>query len=245
MAFPTPRAFGPLYGTHDGNRGAQGRIAPCTEIELLKLENGATEGQPLGIALSIATRGKLTATELTRASGLLPLPRARVYWGAGHSRTFVDVDFGTGVGLTLTAESLAIEAHYAYAAAPWAEEDICDTSCLPVYDIQATIGYGSYCCRSTLTEVAFVEVPTEKTSVAVPPFARSFSVLPISGASVKAHMRGYGDFYTVENVIVTPLSNTQQNAIDNIPIPNGIRRVEIENVDDAPVAAFVVFSIGI
>jgi hypothetical protein len=81
--------------------------------------------------------------------------------------------------------------------------------------------------------------------VAIPPFATSFTVLPIRSSLVSAHIRGYGGFYEVTDVIVAPLSNlAQSNRIDQIPLPNGARHIEIENRDNKPASAFVVFGLG-
>lgn len=248
MAFPRSPLSGirPLDGTYEGNRGAQADLSPRQVQALLKLENGSVAGESLGIALSIATLGKLTAADLTRSTSIIALPRARIMWGAGNSRTFVDVDFTSGAALGVVAETLSIEARYDVCKAPWSEEDECDVSCLPRYHVEATVGYGSYCCTSTFTEIAFVESSSERTRVQIPPFARSFTVLPIADAAVTAHLVGYSDAFTVKNVIVAPLTNlNQENNIRQLPIPNGMRWVEIENTGEAPAAAFVMFGLGV
>ncbi len=61
-----------------------------------------------------------------------------------------------------------------------------------------------------------------------------------------AHIRGFGDIYQVTDVIVAPLSNLgQSNRIDQIPIPNGARHIEIENRDTGRASAFVMFGLGV
>jgi hypothetical protein len=72
-------------------------------------------------------------------------------------------------------------------------------------------------------------------------------VLPVGTSLVSAHLRGYGAMYEVTDVIVAPLSNLgQSNRIDQIPIPNGMRSVEIENRGANPRAiAIVVFGLDL
>ena len=249
MAFPSPLdVLRPLNGTLDGNRGAQLVLGPQQSQEIIRVANGCIQGESIGVTLGISVSGKLTANEKTRTSVHWPLPRARVSWRTGNSGPlFVDVDYKTGSTVGVIAESVWVHARYDVATPPWAtDEEKCDLSCLPEYRLQASFGYGGSCRIATFTEVAFVENFGERAKLPIPPFASTFTVLPINNTLVSAHIRGYGSIYEVTDVIVAPLSNLgQSNRIDQIPIPNGARHIEIENRGDTPSMSFVMFGLGV
>jgi hypothetical protein len=248
MAFPNPLdVLRPLNGTLPGCRGAQATLSPGKSLELIKVSNGCEQGECVGVSLGIAVLGKLTADERTRASMLLPQPRARVAWKTGNANLFVDVDFLSGTTLSVIAENVTVHAQYDIAVPPWAtDEEKCELGCLPAYRVQASFGYGGACRGARFTEVAFIETPGDRVTLDIPPYASTFTVLPINNVLVSAHIMGYGAIYQVTDVIVAPLSNLgQSNRIDQIPIPNGARHIEIENRDKQPASAFVLFGLGV
>lgn len=237
----------PLDGVYPAQKGASTVVEPGQQIATsIKLEKRCENPEALGVTFSIAGVGKLTANECERISSLILLPRARIWFGIGDARQFVDLDLRTGATLSVLAESLEVLLDYQVRTPPWAV-DGCDLSCAPSYRVLTSVGYGGSCRLATFTEVAFVEEPGARCRIPIPPFASTFTVLPNQDSSVKIHIRAFSNQYDVRDVIVAPLSNLgQSNRVDQIPIPNGARWIEVENTSETLAAtAFVVFGLGI
>lgn len=235
----------PLSGTLPAARGRSAALCPRQVVGLLNTSTGCQQAEAVCLTLAVASNNHVSLSEKSRITGKLPFPRARIFWGAGGAeRAQVDVDIRSGTTVSVVTESIEVRLSYLVVLPPWTQEDPCDDACMPVLHVSGFLGYGG-CTRATLTEVAYVETPGQSTLIPIPPFAESFTVLPQASSSVSAHIRFLGSIYDIEDVIVNPLSNQDQfNGVDQIPIPNGAMWIEIENTDNEPVSAFVVFRIS-
>ena len=233
----------PLTEVAESMRGHAQTICFGEEMPLVRASRHACQiGEVIGITLDIEPVHPFDDDAGLESTA--PLVRAVIEWGIGGV-VFkeVIVDFVNGTHITIGAEAICtVKARYD--AAPLGPNG-CDPCCLPPMIVRAGLFYGCASRGATLTEVANIEEPGESCRIPIPPFAVSFTVLPVDGASVAADI-GFCGPARVRSVIVTPLSNEDQhNALDQIPIPNGARYVEIVNRGAGRATAIVMFRIAI
>lgn len=246
---PTYR-FGPLEGQPDVSRGriVSGFGFDSHDVTVLSVRGPCQEAALLGITLGIAIehehhRPKHDGEE---DSFTQPFVRAIIQWGIGGITFSAECDFLHGTMLSVPAENLIISARYLALTRSWNPQ--CDPCCLPTYRVSAGLsiggaGRGNHPAR--LTELAQMEKPGDSAFVAIPPFATSFTVLPIQDSKVSVDMLSCGRAYRVRNVIVSPLSNeSQNNTTESVPIFNGARYLEVINRNESgPAYAFVIFGL--
>jgi len=245
MTFPVdPLDFiRPLTGVAESMRGNSKTICFGEAMPLVRASRHACQiGEVTGITLDIEPVHPFEDDDALESTA--PLVRALIEWGIGGV-VFKQaiVDFVNGTHIAVGAESICtVTARYD--AAPLGPNG-CDPCCLPPMTVRAGLFYGCVSRGGTLTEVANVDESDGRCRIPIPPFAVSFTVLPVDGASVAVDL-GFCGPARVRTLIVTPLSNeNQHNALDQIPIPNGARFVEVVNLGPGRATAIVMFRIAI
>lgn len=211
----------------------------------------------MGVVLGCETTPDAFAGPCSDHALVLPAPRALLQWGLGGVRFHAECDFLNGTVIGLVAETIRVcavyhvfrgHAHHGHGQAHAHGGQHC-----PLPDFKVSAGFG-YHCRShnsnsaRLTELVQVE-PGKGCRIQIPPFALSFTVLPVEGAPalIPLTVFGFCGGFKVPYEVKAPLGSFGQHDVENsFPLFNGARYVEIENPSDTDaMSAFVVFGLSL
>lgn len=247
----------PLVDQAASNRGAVIQIDPppddvlngSTVTRICEIRSTCAQGELLSVTLDQSIRGgSEDTTDFDVADLVWPNVRARLSWGSGNGIFQAECDFLNGTQLSIAAESLSIDAVYrkvtmgAAAASTWTAAPL---------NARAAIAYGNVGRNSNparLTEL--VEFPGGVGNVAnvlIPPFATSFTLLPVANNSdLSARVFGFGSSLFVDYDVTPTLSNTGQYDVENaFPLFNGARYIQINDGTTDAGYVFVVFALAL
>ena len=234
----------PLQGLPPAQLGNSKRICVNEMVDIISPHNSCQQAEMIGVTLGIEDDEAFKFSNDPERGGTVALVRAVIQWGIGGINFHAELDFLNGTQLCLLMENCVIAARYDAASL----DGHCDPCCLPRQRVSAAVGYGCVGRGSNparLTEVACVK-PGGRCRIPIPPFATSFTVLPIQASRVAVDIVPCGLPMAVRDVI-RPLSNADQNnTIDQIPLFNGARFVDvISRQEEGVAAAYVVFGLAL
>ena len=150
---------------------------------------------------------------------------AHLTWSNGNGCFEARMDFVRGVEFGIVAEMARLCAEYVVFGDP------CDPN-LPCFNVAAGVGYGSCCFPVQLTERACFRAG-HPALIDIPPFARSFAVVPLNDAVVTAAITAGCGTTRVPTRLCQPF------------FPNGFDTVELSTSSAASVRALIVFEIAL
>lgn len=235
----------------DTFRGKEAIIGPdCSSDDVIQYDPVLSAGELMGIVLSVEVVGEpLDCPKPRGFRNVLPSVRAELDWALGCNRfkAVCDVQHGTVIGLV--AENVRITARYHLSRGPGDED--CSPRDLPCFKVRAGAGYVARAHNSNsarLTERLCLRSPGDRQIIPIPPFAISMTVLPADDGKASVVVMGLFETPQVRYVVGSPLSNVGQHNVENaLPLFNGARFVEVENIngDDEPLDGFVVFGLSL
>lgn len=257
MSLPDFRPLTPQ--ADDSRRGDRKTLTPDRKkgepLLIASYDVTCVRGELIGIALeshAVDKRGKPCRQALRddeTDSFILPAVRARVEWGIGGASFLAFCDFRLGTQIAVVAENVRVCAEYVthrccFENMP--DPKKCD---LPCFSLAAGFGYGYHGHNSNsarFTDLVCLE-PGEKKLVPIPPFASSLTVQPINNGNCDVSVVGFCTTPKVIYEVRTPLTNMNQNNIENaLPLYNGAESLIVENKNPAgPLAAFVIFGLAL
>lgn len=251
---PIPENF-PLAGAAAANCGGSVTLRPGRSETILELKSGDASGVNLAVVIGVETKGadgrSYDKTEHNlEPEFLISSVRVALSWGIGNTGFDAECDAINGTQLAIAAENLRVVAKYVTVDRPWdptPPELLCQQ---PQFEVSAGLAYtgiGRNSNPARLTEVVQIENPGERCLIKVPPFAISMTVLPVDGGAARVRLMALGTGYSVRYDVVSPLSNAGQYNVENaVPIFNGARFVEVENISPTgPLSAIVVFGLAL
>ncbi len=260
-----PRSYDPLRPLSDqlpSNRGfgkveltpPSGPISDSAENDTLivKMSPGASvaRAELLTFTLGLALK-KSTVSPIREGIFVLPSVRAILKWGIGSVNFTAECDWMHGTQLSIGAEDVTISARYLKNTVPW--EPVPDADgVFPTFIVGAAVSYGNVgriSCPARYTALAQVEDDDEGSfvDVPIPPFATSFTIVPIGGSTGTVALTAFGTAYETTYAFGPPLTNTGQYNVENaFPIWNGAQFLRVRNTDgEAPAIVQVVFSLAL
>ena len=176
-----------------------------------------------------------------------PAVRGIITWCIGGQDFEARVDWLEGTQIGVIAEKVSVCAEYIVLGDP-------DPDCechLPDFHVTAGVGAfvrGHNSNSSRLTRYVRVDEPGERRRVRIPPFAISLTALPVGsdgGGPLSLEFVGPcgpGVRYDVD----TPLGNARIATENALPIPNGVRFVDVTNArEDGIARAALVFGLSL
>lgn len=253
---PSCDALAPFTRTPPNNRGQQTLLRPPKgpfvdePSKALAVVETRTDGvgraELIGVQLGIRLE-KGAPVDFKQDVFILPSVIASLKWGIGSVEFAAECDWLHGTQIGLLAETVSVAARYVKNTRPW-DPTPDDDARYPSFIVSAGVAYGMVNRNSSgarLTKIVQLENPDDEVDIPVPPFAVSFTVIPMFGA-VAASVRAFGA-YTADYSIAAPLSNAgQRNVENNFPLFNGAEFVTVKNILQAGhAAAAVVFGLAL
>ena len=223
------------------NHGRDAVLCPGDSETIVSVANRCIVGESIAVVVGLEDVEDPTCC-ITDAH-VHAMIRGHVSWGLGCVRFHAWFDWLHGTQLTLVAEQIDVTAHYLVVSPPWLP---CPDVCLPPLRVSAGLGYGCVGKGARLTELAQVETPGQSVLVDVPPFASHVTIQPACGQSAEVRLFDCGKAYAPCFTYVGGGSEAiEESGIgQQIPIPNGVRFVEVFNRNEAgPLTAFVIFGL--
>jgi hypothetical protein len=207
--------------------------------------DGVGRAELIGVQLGIRLEKGRPADYKTDALFVLPSVVASLKWGIGSVEFAAECDWMHGTQIGLLAENVAVAARYVKNTRPWAPEE---SEVQPSFLVSAGVAYGTMPRNSSgarLTKIAQLENTNDTIDFPIPPFAISFTVIPFFGAAVAVSVRSFG-LYAADYAIATPLSNAGQHNVENsFPLFNGAEFLTVQNIQQQPAVAAVVFGLAL
>lgn len=226
----------PLVTASDNNRGSCVHVGPDHINDLVTIVDVTTPcpgvAEPIQITLAVDVDAGSAADCLD--AFVLPQIRALITWGVGGTYFQAEVDFLNGTLISLSAETIKVQAFYKLVTVP----EGCCPECLPTFRVKAALGYGCI-SRAQLTEIVVLSGEGDCERVEIPPFARSVSVMTSDGEPVDVDVVGFGTCFRTG-------CRVKACGEDHIPIWNGAKFVEVRSrTDHQPITVALVFELAI
>lgn len=238
---PNQRGFEITLQPPDEDQGTR------TQTVVAARTNGCKNGHLLCITLGITLAQLQNNSRVPLHTQFThPMVRAVIGYGVGSTSFEAECDWMLGTQLAVAAEYVEyVKARYIKNTLPWAPVPEPDA---PAFRVSAGLSYGGIGRTSNparFTELVQLENPDTITSIQIPQFASSLTVLPVVG-SCEIQVFGFGGLYAVPYTIVTPLTNAQHNNENQIPLQNGARFVQVQNTsEEGPLIVFLVFGLNL
>lgn len=229
---PDPCTLRPLDWARDIQRGNRVLLcAPGEEKTLVSLDNGHVQ---CAETIDIVLTSEICEDQpiLDPTSFAWPHVIAHLCWGIGSEQFDAWIDVQTGTHFSIVAEMLRVSVEYQMVVPPWEKEPaIC-----PSFRVKGGLGYG--CSkRIQLTQLALAEKPGDSCVLAIPPFAEAFTVMIANGGKASVRVLPFGGALGV--------SVDDPKVGDLLPLMGGAQSVQVTNTGDGPLAAFLVFVLGL
>lgn len=228
---PEPCTLRPLDWARDVQRGNTLRLCPGEEKPLVSLDNGHVI---CAETIDIVLTSEIETPQPTIDPKSLAWPHitAHLCWGIGATTFNAWIDVQTGTHFSIVAEMLRVNVSYQVLTPPWQPEP----GCLPVFKVSGGLGYG--CSkRIQFTQVAFIETPGDTCILAIPPFAEAVTTLIVNGGKASVRVLPYGGALGV---------TIPENKLGDLnALMGSAQSVEVTNTGDGPLAAFLVFVLGL
>ena len=244
MSILALRPLSETAATVEANHGRFVELCPGDCATIVEVSNRCVVGESVGVVVALEDIEDPTCCitdELVHV-----MVRGQVTWGLGCVSFVAFFDWLHGTQFTLVAETVQIDAQYMVISPPWLPCP--NRACLPPLRLKAGLGYGCVGKGVRLTELAQIEEPGKSVLVDVPPFATHVTVQPACGMNAEIRLfdcgKGYAPCFTFrsgDGPGAEGFGIGQQ-----IPIPNGVRFVEVFNKNaEGPLTAFVIFGLSL
>lgn len=258
--FEILRPFARLIAANNvGNLGHEERLpppptwnSPGPELQVLDTRTGIA-GTPVGAE----DVGIVLGRQVSKDAILEPIDdlfvatqiEAVIRWGVGGVNFQASCDWMHGTQLSIVGSQFRISARYTKITLPWTPPpDIV----LPTFEVTAGVGYLQPSRNSNgarLTRYVQIEHPTDpKVVVPIPPFAISWTAIPVGTAAALVEVMPFGSPYATPYDIVSPLSNVGQFNVENAFPLDGTEeflRVTNTNQTDTPLILKIVFGLAL
>ena len=210
--------------------------------------SSCARAEVIGIALGLRPEGGECCCAPKCGRGIAIL-RAHIEWSIGNACFEAEVDFLNGTHVAVVAENVRVCAEYkVWGSTGEGARKRCP-ACLPCYHVSAGFGYGAWGRNSNaarLTKRAETTVLEPIDTIKIPPFAISFTVLPIGTSQVNARVVARDCVTHVNYDIETPpISGCGHNVENAFPLFNGADTIQIVSKDGSPAQAFVIFGLAL
>lgn len=230
----------PLFGRPEVNRGFFEVIGPNERKQVLDLHARCVEGEVLSIVFGVERQDDPCCTPAgPLRDDTLSLLRAHISWGLGACSFNAMLDIENGMILGVPTENIVVDVEMI--VVPKLGTDPCLTHEPPVR-ICVGLSYGEVVTAfPRLTDVVQL-APGDVAQVSIPPFARSFTIVPAGTGTLQAEQIAFapGPQYFING----PLASLNPERI--FPLINGVKCLEVKNLSAVDnLTAFVIFQLDL